>query len=183
MTTAIESKIGVRGTHAVGYFTSIVKPSQIEGGAKCKTDLDNTHLVEMYFETDDQEVPYIKALESNATKGLIVLSPEVLHFPEYETKADFYNGANTMANVYVQESNKTFKTTAFKVVDASKTIADVKRGWYSYYVPKAGEVAGYYAITATKPTDKGVNLYNVFNVHTEDSYELLGLDYVELEII
>ena len=100
-----------------------------------------------------------------------------------------------MATVYDLRNakGKTFKTSDFKVVDSGKTSADIKRGWYAYYVPYAAattgenataEVLAYYAITATKPAAAtAVNVFRVFNTSFEDEYELLGLDMVELELI
>ena len=47
MTTTLESLMDRRGEHAVGYFTCIVNPRQIDGGAKCAADIDNTELVSL----------------------------------------------------------------------------------------------------------------------------------------
>ena len=58
MTTTLESLIGKKGTHAVGYFTSTPEPRQLDGGAKCKEDIDNFELVELVADPADEEVFY-----------------------------------------------------------------------------------------------------------------------------
>lgn len=181
MTTTLESLIGKRGTHAVGYFTSIVEPRQLDGGAKCKEDIDNFELVEIVSDPDDQEVLYVQKLTDETKKGYIAYISEVLHFPEYETKLSFWNGKGTMTGVFFQEPLVSFKTSAFKIADSGKTADDVLKGWYAYYVPQAGDTAPYYALTATKPTGKA-NVYTVVQLVQEDTGELLGLDMVELLI-
>lgn len=173
--------------HSVGYFTSIFKPEKLEGGAKCKADTDNTELVKLVFDATDDEVVYAQLVTSATEKAdAIVMSPEVLHF-DFENKTYFFNGKDTMATVYPlvpSAIGKSFKTNAIKVVDAGKGLTDVKRGWFAYYVPKAGDVKAHYALTATKPADStAVNVFKVFNTHFEDEYEILGLDMVELEIL
>ena len=189
MTTNIEKLIGQRGKHAVGYFSSIVEPRQVDGGAKCSVDIDNTELVELYFDADDQEVPYIKPMAAGTTekpnlaKGYIVMSSEVLHMAEYETKLSFYNGKGTMANVFVQEPGVTFNTTNFKIgtTDAAKTPA---KGWYAKWVtgvdtthvcPTAN---GHFELSVANPG--GPNVFMVWGTTEDETEELLGLDTIEL---
>ena len=174
------------GGHAVGYFTSIFKPEKLEGGAKCKADVDNTELVQVYFEDTDQEVVYVKRLTAATDKAdAIVLSPEVLHF-DFENKTYFFNAKDEMATVYPltpQAVGKTFKTSDFKAA-TSKDLKNVKRGWYAYFDPT--QVDGKYLLTDETPSAleaTAKNVFKVFNVHFEDEYELLGLDMVELEIL
>lgn len=170
------------GGHAVGYFTSIFKPDKLEGGAKCKTDIDNTTLVKIVFDSEDDEVVHVEKVAKATDKAdAIVMSPEVLHF-DFENKTYFFNGKGEMATVYPlvpSAVGKTFKVNNIKVVDSEKKPEDVKRGWYAYY-----DVDGKYAITATKPeASVAVNVFRVFKMHLEDEYELLGLDMAELEIL
>ena len=180
MTTQLEKLIADRGEHAVGYFSCVVEPRQIDGGAKCSADIDNTELVEVYFDETDKEVPYCKPLASNDAKGYIVMSSEVLHMQEYETKLSFYIGKNTMANVYVQEPGTTFKTTNFVCA-----AGDPKKGMYAQWTVGASETCpkanGYFNIVAEKP--EGNNVFLVWGVTEDATEELLGLDYVELYVM
>lgn len=184
MTTNIEKLIGKRGQHAVGYFTSIEEPRQVDGGAMCSVDIDNTELVEIYFEDDDSEKPYIKPLTNDTVKGYIVMSSEVLHMQEYETKLSFYNGKGTMANIYVQEPATTFKTNNFEkaTADAAK---EVKKGWYAKWVTGASQSCpdanGHFELTENKPT--GENIFMVWGITEDITQELLELDTVELYVM
>lgn len=177
MTTSLEMlKLD---THAVGYFTSIVEPRQLDEGAKCSVDIDNTELVEVYFDETDKETLYCKPLTSNDVTGYIVMSSEKLHYPELETKANFWNGEGTMANVYVQESGTTFKTTNYACA------TEVEKGMYAQWktgastaCPKAN---GHFNITKEKP--EGKNVFLVVNATTDETYELLSLPTVELQVL
>lgn len=185
MTTAIEALLKNKGEHAVGYFSCIVEPRQIDGGAKCSTDIDNLELVEVYFDATDKEVPYIKPVtDPDTIKGYIVDSSEVLHDARYEDKLNFWNGEGEMANVYVQEAGTTFKTNNFEIAsgDASKT---PEKGWYAKYVlgastacPKAN---GHYELSEAKPS--GANVFMVWGTTEDETEELLGLDTVELYVM
>jgi len=185
MSTNIEKMIGQRGKHAVGYFSSIVEPRQIDGGAKCKVDIENTELVDIYFEADDQEVPYCKPLEDNTKKGYIVMASEVLHYEDLETKLSFYNGVNTMTNVYVQEPGVTFKTNNFVL---GSGVTEPAKG--NYAVWKVGKKAdgpcpeanGYFEIVADKPADEN-NVFVVWGTTEDETEELLGLETIELYIM
>ena len=183
LTTSIEKLIKDRGNHTVGYFSSIVEPRQIDGGAKCKVDIDNFELVELYFESDDQETPYIKPLTDNTKKGYIVDSSEILHYEALETKLGFFNGKGTMANVYVQEPGVTFKTNNFV---AGHDVTPAK-GMYAKWVAGKSETApspeanGHFEIVSVKPADKN-NVFIVWGTTEDLTEELLGLDTIELMI-
>ncbi len=184
MTTNLEALLNKRGEHAVGYFSCIVEPRQIDGGAKCSVDIENTELVEVYFDENDTEVPYIKPLEDTNTKGYIVMTSEVLHMEDIETKLSFFNGKDKMANVYVQEAGTTFKTTNFTL--GAGATGGAKKGMYAAW--KAGvdasapcpEANGHYEITAAKP--EGANVFVVWGTTEDETEELLGLDTVELYV-
>lgn len=185
MTTNIEKLIGKRGEHAVGYFSCIVNPRQIDGGAKCKVDIENTELVDVYFEADDQEVPYCKPLEDNTVKGYIVMASEVLHYEDLETKLSFYNGEGTMTNVYVQEPGTTFKTNNF--VLGTGVDAPAKGMFARWVVGKNADgpcpnANGYYEVVSTKPTDEN-NVFMVWGTTKDETEELLGLDTIELYVM
>ena len=177
MTTTLESLMDRRGEHAVGYFTCIVNPRQIDGGAKCAADIDNTELVSIYFDENDMEVPYCKPLESNDEVGYIVMASEVLHIEDLETKLDFWNGKGTMTNVYVQEAGTTFKTTNF--------VGEAKKGMYAQWVVGASPVCpkanGYFNVVAEKP--EGKNVFMVWGTTEDETEELLGLDTIELYVM
>lgn len=196
MTTNLEKLIGQRSSHAVGYFTSIIEPRQINGGAKCSVDIDNTELVELYFDKTDQETPYIKPMEAdkvsegtttpNPAKGYIVMASEVLHMEEFETKLSFYNGKGTMANVYMQEPGTTFKTNNFKIATADASKTPVK-GWYAKWVTGVDSTHvcptanGHFELSEAKPT--GVNVFMVWGTTEDQTEELLGLETIELYVM
>lgn len=184
MTTNLEALLNKRGEHAVGYFSCIVEPRQIDGGAKCSVDIENTELVEVYYDPADTEVPMIKpVVDPSTTKGYIVMTSEVLHMEDIETKLSFFNGKDKMANVYVQEAGTTFKTTNFEIAsgDASKTPA---KGWYATYVTGAStacpDANGHYELSVAKPS--GANVFMVWGTTEDETEELLGLDTVELYV-
>lgn len=181
MTTSFEKLISESGEHAVGYFSCVKEPRQIDGGAKCSKDIDNTELVDIYFDTTDTETPYCKPLEDNKTKGYIVMASEVLHDKNFETKLNFYNGKGTMTNVYVQEPGTTFKTTNFKI-DAGQP----KKGDYAQWTVGAGgpceKANGYFKVTTTKP-ETGENIFMVWGTTEDETEELLGLDTIELYVM
>lgn len=180
MTTQLEKLIDRRGEHAVGYFSCVVEPRQIDGGAKCSADIDNTELVEIYFDKNDKEVPYCRPLTDNTVKGYIVMSSEVLHMQELETKLDFYNGKDTMANVYVQEAGTTFKTTNFVCA-----AGEPAKGMYAQWTVGAGTACpsanGYFNVTTEKP--EGNNVFMVWGTTEDLTEELLGLETIELYVM
>lgn len=182
MTTSLEELLKKEGEHGVGYFSSIVEPRQLDGGAKCDVDIDNFELVKIVVDnTDPDDVFHIKPIEAATERGHIVYSAEVLHLGEYEDKRDFYNGKGTMARVFFQEPFVTFKVSNFKVADSGKDADDVKKGWYASYVPATSSAKGYYSLSATAPTGSA-NVYRVVGMTTDTSYELLELPMVELLI-
>lgn len=177
MTTSLEMLQNDK--HAVGYFTSIVEPRQLDGGAKCSTNIDNTELVEIYFDATDKETVYCKPLTTADAKGYIVMSPEKIHFPELETKLNFWNGKGSMANVYVQEAGTTFKTSNYECA------TELTKGMFAQWTTGASAACpkanGHFAITTERPS--GENVFLVVGVTEDETYELLGLPMVELQVL
>lgn len=175
MTTYLENF--KHGEHAVGYFTCIVNPRQIDGGAKCSTDIDNTELVDVYFDETDTETMYCKPLTDNTKKGFIVMTSEKLHVLTLENKTDFWNGKGAMANLYVQETGTTFKTTNYQCD------TEVKKGMYAQWKVGSGTACpnanGYYNVTKEEPAS-GENVFLVCGVTDDETEELLGLPAIEL---
>ena len=179
MTTSYEALIGRRGDHAVGYWNCVVNPRQIDGGAKCTVDMDNFEMVELFYANGDDEVPSIKPLTGDV-KGYFVYSSEVLHDSAIETKLDFFNGKDTMANVWVQEPGTTFKVSNFACA-AGEPVKGMYAKWVAGATEACPKANGHFEITAEKP--EGNNVFMVWGYEEDTSYELLGLPTVMLYVM